>query len=238
MSFTKKILVGLASGLFLGLFFGERVAFLHLAAEGFVQLLQMTVLPYVMVSLILGLGSLDYQEAWTLFKKLSALLLLLWAIAIGMVFAIPLAFPDWESASFFSTALLEEPEPFDFLGLYVPANPFHSLANNIVPAVVLFSVIFGVALIGVEKKHRLLEVMCVMSGALTRATHFVVSLTPYGVFAIAAHTAGTMTLEELARIQVYLVTYMAVALLATFWLLPALISTLTPIKYGEVIGAT
>ena len=67
MSFTKKILVGLASGLFLGLFFGERVAFLHVAAEGFVQLLQMTVLPYVMVSLILGLGSLDYQEAWTLF---------------------------------------------------------------------------------------------------------------------------------------------------------------------------
>lgn len=238
MSFTKKILVGLASGLFLGLFFGERVAFLHVAAEGFIQLLQMTVLPYVTVSLILGLGSLDYQEAWTLFKKLCALLLLLWAIAIGMVFAMPLAFPDWESASFFSTALLEEPEPFDFLGLYVPANPFHSLANNVVPAVVLFSVIFGVALIGVEKKHRLLEVMGVLSGALTRATHFVVSLTPYGVFAIAAHTAGTMTLEELERIQVYLVTYMAVALLATFWLLPALISTLTPIKYGEVIGAT
>jgi Na+/H+-dicarboxylate symporter len=125
MSFTKKILVGVASGIFLGLFFGERVAFLHVAAEGFIQLLQMTVLPYVMVSLILGLGSLDYQKAWTLFKKVSVLLLLLWAIAIGMVFAMPLAFPDWESASFFSAALLDEPEPFGFLGLYIPANPFH-----------------------------------------------------------------------------------------------------------------
>ena len=51
MSFSKKISLGLGSGIALGLFVGEKVSFLHVLADAFVKLLQMTVLPYVMVSL-------------------------------------------------------------------------------------------------------------------------------------------------------------------------------------------
>ena len=54
---------------------------------------------------------------------------------------------------FFSTSLVERREPFNFIDLYIPSNPFYSLANNIVPAVVLFSVVVGVSLIGVERKE-------------------------------------------------------------------------------------
>ncbi len=44
-----------------------------------------------------------------------------------------------------------------------------------------------------------------LNGAIVRITKFVVGLTPIGVFAIGAVTAGTMTLETLQRIEVYLV---------------------------------
>ena len=47
-----------------------------------------------------------------------------------------------------------------------------------------------------------------------------------------------MTIHEFGRIQVYLITYLAVALLITLWLLPGLISIVTPVKHGEVIGHT
>ena len=77
----------------------------------------------------------------------------LWAIALVYAFLIPLAFPDVESAMFFSTALVERRPAFNFVDLYIPSNPFNSLANNVVPAVVLFSVVVGVALIGVERKQ-------------------------------------------------------------------------------------
>ena len=72
------------------------------------------------------------------------------------------------------------------------------------PAVVLFSVVLGVALIGVERKQILLDVLRVARDALSRATRFVVRLTPYGLFAIAATAAGTLSLEQLGRLQVYL----------------------------------
>jgi Na+/H+-dicarboxylate symporter len=49
MTFSNKILAGLAAGILLGLFLGEYAGALKWAADGYVKLLQMTVLPYVTV---------------------------------------------------------------------------------------------------------------------------------------------------------------------------------------------
>ncbi len=72
-------------GICVGLFLGERAQFLSVAAEGYVKLLKMSVLPYMTVSLISGLGSLDYTQARTIFVRVGGLLVLLWAIALSLV---------------------------------------------------------------------------------------------------------------------------------------------------------
>ena len=234
LTFSRKILVGLVSGLALGIFLGEAAAPLKIVADGFVKLLQMTVLPYVTVSIVSSLGGLSLNEARTLGRKLGAVLVGLWLIALLFAFLIPLAFPPIETASFFSTSLLTQPAAFNFVDLYIPSNPFHSLANNVVPAVVLFSVVLGVALIGIERKQILLDPLHVAGQALARANRYVVKLTPYGLFAIAASTAGTIDIEQVERLQVFLITYVAVAMLVALWVLPGLVAALTPIRYREV----
>jgi Na+/H+-dicarboxylate symporter/ABC-type amino acid transport substrate-binding protein len=238
VSSTKLIFLGLGLGVLTGLFLGETASLFHVIAEGYIKLLQMTVLPYVMISLIAGLGSLTYQAARTLLVKVGGVVLVLWVVTLALVFLTPLAFPQWESASFFSTALIQKPHQIDFLNLYIPSNPFHSMANNIVPAVVLFCVIVGVALIGVDNKERLIDTLNAFNQALTRATRFIVKLTPIGVFAIAAHYSGTMTVTEFGRLQVFIITYVAVGFLTAFWVLPGLVSALSPVGYRELVGRT
>jgi Na+/H+-dicarboxylate symporter/ABC-type amino acid transport substrate-binding protein len=238
MSFTKQILLGLVSGVIVGVFLGELVVPVKVVADGFVKLLQMTVLPYVTISIISSLGSLDHDSARKLGLRAGAVLVLLWAIALLFAFLVPLALPEIENASFFSTTLLEQQSGFNFVDLYIPANPFHSLANNVVPAVVLFSVILGVALIGVERKTRLLEVLSVTMDTVSRATHFVVRLTPLGIFAIAANAAGTLKLAEIERIEMYLIAYVVISLLVALWVLPGLVSALMPVSWREVFSST
>ena len=238
MTSSTKILVGLVFGVIVGLFFGEQAGVLKVVADGFVKLLQMMVLPYITISIITSLGTLRYDQLKTLGLRAGAVLIGLWCLALVFLFLIPLAFPAVETASFFSTTLVERRMPFNFVDLFIPSNPFYSLANNIVPAVVLFSVFLGVALVGVARKQVLLDVFTVTKEALSSATKFVVGLTPYGIFAIAANTAGTLNLDQVARIQVYLITYVAVALLVALWVLPGLVSTLTPFRYREVLGPT
>jgi Na+/H+-dicarboxylate symporter/ABC-type amino acid transport substrate-binding protein len=237
-SLSTQILITLILGICAGLFFGDMVAFLEIVGDIFIKLLQMTVLPYVILSLIFGLGSLEYRQAFLLAKKGGLLLLLIWAISIGVVFLFPFAFPDWHSSSFFSTSLTQPKESVDFVKLFIPSNPFHSIANNLVPGVVIFCVFLGVALIGIKEKSRLMENMSVLMDALSRVTNFVVRLTPIGVFAITASASGTMGLAELKRMEVYLFTYVAFSLVMSLWILPALVTTLTPLKYRQVIGLT
>ena len=238
MTSSRKILACLAAGVAVGVFLGERAAIFAWAADGFVKLLQMTVLPYVTLSIVTSLGSLDYAQARRLGIRAGAVLVGLWSVALVFALLIPLAFPDIETASFFSTTLVEPRPPFNFVDLYIPSNPFHSLANNIVPAVVLFSVVLGVALIGIERKDPLLDVLRIAVAAVSRAARLAVRLTPYGLFAIAATQAGTLNLEQLGRLQVYLVTYVAVALLVGLWVLPGLVAALTPIRAREIFELT
>ncbi len=238
LDFSEQIIVALAAGIALGLFFGETIAPIAIVSKAFISLLQMTVLPYVTVSIITGLGTLTKQQSRMIFTKVGSLLLLFWLLTLGLVFLMPFAFPKQESASFFSSSIIDQPKPFDFLELYIPTNPFFSMANNIVPAVVFFSVAVGIALIGIENKQQLIAWLDTAQKALGEVSKFIVKLTPIGLFAIGASMAGTMRLQDLQRVQIYLMIYAICGCLLALWILPGLISALTNIPYLEILKRT
>jgi Na+/H+-dicarboxylate symporter len=236
MGLSGRIFIGLILGVGAGIFFGELVADLKLFGDIFVKLLQMTVLPYIMVSLIAGFGRLELGQARRLALRGSLALGLIWILALALVFTSALAFPLLDTASFFSHTTAPDLQQHDLVDLYVPANVFYSLANDMVPAVVLFSILVGVALISVQDRSDVLRIFDGLGAALARINGAIVQLTPLGIFAIAAAAAGTMTIDELGRVQVYLATYIGLALLVTFWVFPALVATLSGIPYREVLA--
>jgi Na+/H+-dicarboxylate symporter len=235
LSLSTSIFIGLGLGIACGIFFGEYCRFLDLVGGIFIGLLQMSILPYIMVSLIVGIGSLTIDKAKLLGAKGGIWLLLLWVIGIVVILAMPLAFPALKTASFFSHSMVEVPEQINIVGMFIPSNPFRSMTDNIIPATVIFSVALGLALMGIKDKSTLLEPLRTLSEALTKITRFVIGLAPLGVFAITASAAGTITLEELGRLQAYFITYIFAALILTFWILPTVISTFTPFKFGDIL---
>ncbi|MDC0936301.1 cation:dicarboxylase symporter family transporter, partial [Pirellulales bacterium] len=96
------IAAGLLLGILCGVFFGEYCAPLQIVGQAYVGLLQMTVLPYLVTSLIAKMGRLDLQQARKLGAVMLVTLVILWAIGIGLVVAASAIFPPIEGASFFS----------------------------------------------------------------------------------------------------------------------------------------
>ena len=96
-SLSERMLWGLAGGIVVGVFLGERAAVLQVGADAYIKLLQMTVLPYVTVSIVAGLGSLSAAQARALGWRVGAVLALLWGVALGAVFLFPLMFPSGEN---------------------------------------------------------------------------------------------------------------------------------------------
>ena len=230
------IIFGMVLGIITGLFFGEWCAKLKIIGDVFIQLLQMTILPYIITSLIVGIGGLSFKEARNLAFRGGVLLLLFWFVIVGTVFLMPMIFPVTDSASFFSTNMVKEILPPNYLELYIPSNPFKSMAASMIPAVVLFSLCLGVALIGIKEKTSLLKALDIIKDALMRLAKAVVYLTPIGVFAFAANAAGTLTIEQFAQLQVFFVTYISITVILTFILFPFLVSIFTPFSARQVIS--
>lgn len=240
MTLSTKILMGLFSGIFVGLFFGEYCEHLEIVGDAFIGLLQMTVLPYIVFSLIVNIGRLSLEEGRKLIVNGIKFLTVLLGIGIVVVLVLPFAFPEWKSANFFSTSFVTTPPEIDFLKLYIPSNPFFSLAESKVPAVVLFSILVGIGVMQINGKDKdlLLNSLDAFNKALNQVNKIVVKLTPVGVFAIAASTAGTMTMDELGKMQAYLLTYVVAVMIMVFWVLPFLISACTPFKYKDIFKYT
>ena len=234
LGLSEKIMIGLAVGIAAGLFFGELAAPLKYAGDAFIGLLQMTVLPYIMLALMGGIGKLTGAQSRLLLGRVALIILFFWFIGYMTVLLFGLSLPAQTSASFFSTSMIMEPHSFDFFSLFIPSNPFRSMAENRVPAVVLFSILCGAAIIGISAKDTVLRTLDTMQDILGRVTGFIVGLSPIGVFCIVASAAGTMNIEEMARIQGYLVLMTVFTLAICFLLVPALVTTLTPFKSKDI----
>jgi Na+/H+-dicarboxylate symporter len=233
-SLSAQVFIALGLGLVAGVFFGEMMTVLEPLGNVFIALLQMAVWPYIVFSLAGGLGGLSSAQAISLGRSAGTLLILFWGIALLSVVALVLTFPSWTSAAFFTVSLAETDSPMDFVSLYIPSNPFASMADSVLPAVVLFAVAVGIALISLEEKKKpVLEVLDALTEAMMAIASAVVRLAPIGVFALVGVAAGTMYVEELVRLQVYIYSYIAIVLLLCLWVVPGLVCVLMPISYRD-----
>jgi Na+/H+-dicarboxylate symporter len=230
-----RILWGIGAGVAAGLFFGEAIRPLGFVANGFIRLLQVNVLPYLLGSLISSLGSRGSSEMKVIARYGIAFLLLVWALALVLVLLCPVALPPFSGVPVLG--LQEAPAPIDWLELYIPSNLFRALSNNLIPAVVLFGILAGIAVgqIGSERKAVLLQALDAFNEAMGRVSRMILRLTPFGLFAIAAVTAGEIRLDDLLRLQVWFYFYAGGALLLTLWMLPSLVARFTPIHYARFL---
>ncbi len=123
LSLSARILIGLGAGIFTGLFFGEPAAVLQPVADVYIRLMQMTVLPYLITSLVIAFGQLDAAEAKRLALRGGLLLLMVWALTALVLVLMPLTFPVYDSASFFSHSLVEPRQSFSLTDIYFTSNP-------------------------------------------------------------------------------------------------------------------
>jgi Na+/H+-dicarboxylate symporter/ABC-type amino acid transport substrate-binding protein len=192
----------------------------------------------MVLSLIAKLGRLDAQRARRMGWTALIVLLLLWLIGIVLIVFVTAILPPIQGASFFSPTpeQVAVGEP-DLLSNFVPTNVFRSLSDGLVPAVVVFCLFFGSALILVPGKEPLLDFLDLCSEGIGRINLFLIRLAPIGLFMLTAAASGTLRIDELSRLQGYLIIFTLACLLATFGVLPLLISSLTTIRYRDVLKA-
>ena len=237
MNLTSWILVGFILGILTGVVFGDLCSAMKPLAEAFIKIWQITILPSVALSLIVGIGGLRRDTAKQIALKAFLLLLLFWAICAIGYFSFQLSFPPRVEASFFSTQDLATGNEINFIDQFIPSNPFLSLADGIIPATVLFCLFLGFALMMDDGSGPLLNILRGLLRALDRMTHIIARTFPVGIFIITAVTAGTLTIEGFLELQVFLITLAAAAVLLGLIVMPLLVPCFTPFCYRDILSA-
>ena len=235
LTFAKLVITSMILGVICGIVFGERCSSLALIGQGYIALLQMCILPYVVLSILYGIGRLGIRESRQMASKGISLTLIFWGVLALFILLLPLCFPEWKATLFFSPNVVEKIKEINYLELYIPANPFYSLANSLVPAITVFCIFVGIALMSVRNKEMILNNFQVCCAALLKANNGVVKLAPIGTFALLANLTGTITIDEIGRMQVYLVVYGAATLLVSFCIIPLMVSAFTDFSYRDVM---
>lgn len=249
MSLTQRILVAMGVGISLGallqwLALPQDHLFNAIVLNGFIDgggrifiaLLKMLVVPLVFVSLVCGAASLgDTGSVGRLGGKTIGLYLLTTAVAVSLAMLIALTTDPGlggESASSMTSTSTFEPKTApsvkDTFINVVPSNPIAAMADGKMLQVILFALLFGLALSKAGASgEKLRGFFADLNDVMMRLISMIIALTPIGVFCLMTQLGATLGLAEIAKVAMYFATIVIALLVHAALVYPLLLKTLT-----------
>lgn len=228
ISLAFQMAIATVFGILFGLFLGDLCDVFASYAAAYVKLLKVTAIPYLIGAIIHGVGQLSSSQGKLIVKRGVFFISLAWTINILMIYTVSHLFPR-SSTPHTSGYISSETPHLNFAELLIPDNIFYDLTNNIVPAIVIFSLLIGIALIHLKEKDVIMNGLQNLVSALTRITAWIARITPIGTFLIIANQVGTIQLSTVKQVSTYVILYLLGTCSIVFWIFPRLTSMLTSI---------
>jgi proton glutamate symport protein len=238
-SLTSWILISMVVGAEIGNDFSEIAVNLQVLSKIFLKMIKTIVAPLLFATLVFGIaGHSDLKQVGRMgwksllyFEVVTTIALFIGLIAINISKAgVGIVAPTVIN----ETLQKVEPQTATEIILHIfPENIAKSIAEGQVLQVVIFSILFGIALAMVreDKRKPMLKAVESLSEVMFKFTNIVMYFAPIGVGAAIAYTVGHMGLGILLNLFQLLATlYVALIVFVLFVLLPIALFTGVPIK--------
>ncbi|WP_305810451.1 dicarboxylate/amino acid:cation symporter [Photobacterium leiognathi] len=251
MSLTSRVILGMLLGILTGFlirtFFAD-VTFIHeyivdglfdVGGKIFIASLKMLVVPLVFVSLVCGTSSLkDIATLGRLGGKTVAFYLATTAIAITLALFLanlfkPGAGADLSAATTFVAK--EAPTLGSVIVGMFPTNPISSMANGNTLQIIVFAVLFGIAISAAGKPgERIAEIFKDLNEVIMKLVALLMNIAPFGVFFLMAKLFTGLGLDAIFNLINYFLVLVAALLihgLITYSAMLKIFTGLSPITF-------
>ncbi|PQJ63206.1 dicarboxylate/amino acid:cation symporter [Vibrio jasicida] len=252
-SLSSKIFIGLFAGLVLGtaiqyLFSGIAIFDTYIlgAAEGaggmFVSLIKLLVVPLVYVSIVCGIVELkDIRSFGRLGGKTFTLYILNTVVAIIAALTVAMIVQPGAGANLAGTisdsvALksTETPDIFSMVVNIVPSNPVQAFANGDMLQIIFMAILTGLAIQALDSKGGpAVRTFKMANEIMMKLIGLVMSLAPYGVFALMIQLGATLDAGTLASVAGYVALVVSMLVLWIFVVYPLAVQMFTGISARE-----
>lgn len=240
---TRRIVIAMLAGMVLGVSLNLLGAadwvqavlvdgLLKVVGTLFVSALKMMVVPLVFVSLVAGVTALsDVRALGRIGAKALALYLLTTALAVSIALGLAVSvgpgqnFDAGDSPASFSGK--DAPPLSQVLIDLVPTNPVAAMAEGNMLQIIVFALLFGVAVTMSGKRgQHVLNLFGDLNTVIMHMVEWIMRLAPYGVFALIARTFASQGLDLLLPLAAYFLTLTAALALQAFVTYPLLLKSL------------
>jgi proton glutamate symport protein len=254
-----RVLVGLIAGFVVGLALSHTPA----AASGriisaaatlgalFINLIRMTVIPLVVSMLVSSVGSAAASRALARVGWRAAALAVA-LLAVAAILTVAIADPVLSAVHIDSAAAAAlrasagpprtaastaAPGLGQWLVDLIPPNPIKAAADGLMLPVIVFAVLFALALARVDEQRRtpVLHVVDGVAGAMQRLVSAILALAPIGVFALAVPLASALGVSAAGAVIVYIVLVVFLTVLVAVVLLYPAAILMGPMSAREFI---
>ena len=251
MSLTSRVILGMVLGILTGFLirtFLADISFIHeyivnglfdVGGKIFIASLKMLVVPLVFVSLVCGTSSLkDIATLGRLGGKTVLFYLATTAIAITLALFLanvfqPGAGTDLSAATTF--AAKEAPTLGSVIVGMFPTNPISSMANGNTLQIIVFAVLFGIAISAAGKPgERIAEVFKDLNEVIMKLVALLMNIAPFGVFFLMAKLFTGLGLDAIFNLINYFLVLVAALLihgLVTYSAMLKIFTGLSPITF-------
>jgi aerobic C4-dicarboxylate transport protein len=219
-----QVLIGILLGIAVGVIFPHSAAALKPLGDGFVKLIRMTLAPIIFVTVVVGIAKMgDLREvgrvgakALLYFEVVSTISLLLGLLAVdvlqpGKGMNIDPATLDSTEISSYATSA-QQLGFVSFLLNIIPASVGEAFVSGNILQIILFGVLFGLALSQFRDRARpLVEMLDLFLHGMFGVVKFIMYLAPIGAFGAMAYTIGQYGLASLIPLMKFTVEVWAVS---------------------------
>ena len=247
---TFRIFVGMASGLVTGVvlhwigtegFVADYVVdgVFHVGGEIFLASLKLLVVPLVFVSLVCGTAALDdITKLGRVGGKTLLLYVFTTAVAISAAVLVAIAVQPGRGFERPAAAIYtaqEAPSLSETLINLFPENPVQAMAEGNMLQIIVFSILFGLAMtLSGERGRKLLAIFEDLNSVILRLVMLLMTLAPYGVFCLIAKVFALHGLGAIIPLAKYFFVVLGVLMahaLLTYPVLLKLLSGLDPLTF-------
>jgi aerobic C4-dicarboxylate transport protein len=244
---ATQVMIGIVAGILLGYFYPDAGKAMKPLGDGFIKLIRMIIAPIIFLTVVGGLCRMsNLKEAGRIgvraltFFEIASTIALLIGLAVALIFRPGLGFNvDPASLDVRAVAALganpaTKMTATEFILNIIPATVVDAFAKGDILQIMLFSILFGLALLKIGGKgQKVVEFFDQLSNAMFATLGLIMYLAPIGTFGAMAFTVGTFGISTLVPLgKVVLAVYVTCILFILLALGPiARVAGFSIVKY-------
>lgn len=199
-----QIFLSICFAIFCGFYKILPAAFIKFGVDFTILIHQMPVVPYVFISMFLGIGSLSSARASRVVYKLLLTLVFIWLVAVFALFVL---------ARSFSPVIIDS-------SLLPVVDVGAGYSHAFVPSLIFLVIVASFGLLGMPNKQDLLKPLRVISEMIEYIFEWLLKILPLSLFFLLSHAASVLSFENLHQTSLYVIASLLFCSFFVLWVFP------------------